>query len=237
MLGTVLLIEDDLSLSEVVVDYLECYNIKVIPHHRGDTAMEKIEEVKPDIVILDIMLPGKNGLDICRDIYNQFIGEIYILMLTACNQGADEVVSLELGADDYLQKPIEPRVLLARIRSLLRRKSLSITKKSNITFSFDGFYINSVSRVVQINEVEVPMTTSEFDLLWLLVRNHGKVLSRDFILNEIRGGLGSECITDRFIDAKIYRLRKIIDHDSGESRIKTVRNKGYLFVGRKDSEN
>ncbi|MDF7670473.1 winged helix-turn-helix domain-containing protein [Orbaceae bacterium ESL0721] len=230
----ILIIEDDHKLASLIQTYLTKHGYTVEWHERGDDAEEKIRESNPDLLILDVMLPGKSGFDICRDIRGWFTG--FILIMTASGDDIDEIVGLELGADDYLAKPIEPRLLLARIRALLRRKhaefdleQIGSEAQNSQLLTFDNLTINAENRKVLLDQQEIDLTTAEFDLLWLLANNAGKILSRDDIFAQVRGidFDGS----DRSIDARISRLRrKLLDDPENPLRIKTVRGKGYLFL-------
>lgn len=226
----ILLIEDDVRLSCLIQEYLLQQGMRVDIESRGDSACERILTDNPDLVILDLMLPGMNGLDICKTIRPDYVGPI--LMLTARDEDIDEVVGLEIGADDYVTKPVQPRVLLARIRGLLRRTHASegCCDGSEQNFlHFDNFKISHSAREVWLDNHVLNLTTNEFDLLWLLASHAGEVLTRDQILEQLRGidydGL------DRSVDIRISRLRKKLgDNTSRPFRIKTVRGKGYLFV-------
>lgn len=225
----VLLIEDDVQLASLIGEYLREHEFQVNVDHRGDSGAERILRDAPDLVVLDVLLPGLNGMDVCRQVRAQYAGPI--LMLTARDDDIDEIIGLELGADDYVKKPVEPRVLLARIRALLRRTSQNfvINTSEPRCFSFGSFSIDQTARRVTLGGDCVELTTGEFDLLWLLASAAGTVLSRDMILASLRGidydGL------DRSIDIGISRLRaKLQDTATPSTRIKTVRGKGYLFV-------
>ncbi|OCG49737.1 MULTISPECIES: winged helix-turn-helix domain-containing protein [Gilliamella] len=232
----ILIIEDDQRLANLIQVYLIRQGYLVEWHNSGAGAEEKIQQLNPDLVILDVMLPEKSGFDICRDIRSWFTN--YILIMTASEDNIDEIVGLELGADDYLAKPVEPRLLLARIRALLRRKQIETDKdntkehiipQNNKTLIFDQLAIDGENRKVLLQEHEIDLTTAEFDLLWLLAINAGSILSRDDIFSQVRGidFDGS----DRSIDARVSRLRrKLLDDPDNPSRIKTVRGKGYLFM-------
>lgn len=225
----VLLIEDDVQLASLVSEYLREHEFQVNVEHRGDSGVERILLDAPDLVVLDVLLPGLNGMDVCRQVRARYSGPI--LILTARDDDVDEIIGLELGADDYVKKPVEPRLLLARIRALLRRTSHNsvTTALEPRCFSFGSFSIDQTARRVTLNDECIELTTGEFDLLWLLASAAGTVLSRDMILASLRGidydGL------DRSIDVGISRLRaKLQDTATPPARIKTVRGKGYLFV-------
>lgn len=228
---TILLVEDDLRLSALVVEYLEKNGLKVETEFRGDTAVQRILELKPDLVVLDLMLPGLDGFEVCKQVRADFKGPI--LMLTARDEDIDQVVGLEIGADDYVVKPAPPRLLLARIRALLRRatsnnESAQIsTEKQELEFG--NLKVTRNSRTVSCGEKVIEFTTTEFDLLWLLASNAGNILSRDQI-SETLTGIEYDGL-DRSIDIKVSRLRKLLQDDPTKPKgIKTVRGQGYLFV-------
>ncbi len=242
MTEKILIVEDDNRLANLIKTYLSHHDYEVECHERGDTAEEVIRDLKPDLIILDVMLPGKSGFDICRDIQSWFNG--FILIMTASEDNIDEIVGLELGADDYLAKPVEPRLLLARIRALLRRKQMdsmyidTATVKPLVSTDnllvFGELIINYENRKVTLNQQEIDLTTAEFDLLWLLATHVGQILSRDDIFSQVRGFDFDG--SDRSIDARISRLRrKLFDDPDNPRRIKTVRGKGYLFLREEDT--
>lgn len=224
----VLLVEDDVDLAELVQEYLQRYEFEVSLEHRGDTAADRVRQLNPDILVLDLNLPGRDGLDICRDLRMEFQGPI--VMFTARDEDVDEIVGLELGADDYLTKPVEPRVLLARLRSLLRRfRQTDNNSHNDDQLHFGALRIDASGRAVTINEQEVELSTGEFDLLWLLAGMAGKVVDRDSALKTLRG-FGYDGL-DRSVDIGISRLRRKLGDDANHPyRIKTVRGRGYLFV-------
>lgn len=225
-----LLIEDDIRLAQLVRDYLEQENFDIQVQHRGDVALATFKPDEVDIIILDLMLPGLDGLKVCSGLRKVFHGPI--LILTAKSSDIDHVMGLELGADDFVHKPIEPPVLLARLRALLRRtKGSAVESPANVSemLRFGGLTINLNAHEVKLHNETIDMTTQEFELLSFLAHNAGKVLSRDDIFNNIRGieydGL------DRTVDVRISRLRKKLhDSSSHPQRIKTIWGKGYLFV-------
>jgi DNA-binding response OmpR family regulator len=180
-----------------------------------------------DVVVLDIGLPGMDGISICRSVRADFDGPI--LMLTARGDEIDEVVALEVGADDYMSKPVRPRALLARLRVHLRRAEASAPSASTTRIEVSGLCVDSSNRNVHVDELPIDLTTAEFDLLWLLARNAGSVISRDDLYQELHGlrydGL------DRSIDLRVSRLRKKLGDDPiHPRRIKSVRGVGYLLA-------
>ncbi|MCL2829234.1 MAG: winged helix-turn-helix domain-containing protein [Betaproteobacteria bacterium] len=223
----ILLVEDDEKLAALTAEYLRKNDFEVAIEHRGDTAEARILSERPALVVLDIMLPGKDGFEICRSVRPNYSG--VILMLTARDEDFDQILGLELGADDYIAKPVQPRVLLARIRALLRRSQASPPDNENDEIiSFGNFRISQYTRSAHLGTTEIELTTAEFDLLWLLAQRAGTTLSRDELLHELRG-IGFDGL-DRSIDARISRLRKKLGDDpDNPTRIKTVRGKGYLF--------
>ena len=224
----VLIVEDDLRLAELTRDYLESNGLKVSLEGNGARAAQRIVEAQPDLVILDLMLPGEDGLSICRKVRNQYDGPI--LMLTARTDDSDQVQGLDMGADDFVCKPVHPRVLLARIHALLRRSDTTEpAAQQSRRLVFGPLTVDNALREAWLNEQTIELTSAEFDLLWLLVSNAGRILSREEIFTALRGiGYDGQ---DRSIDVRISRIRPRIGDDPIHPRlIKTVRNKGYLFV-------
>ncbi|MDQ2189514.1 MULTISPECIES: response regulator [unclassified Vibrio] len=224
---SLIIVEDDLKLREMLTEYFESQDISVIALAEGAKASAVILEQQPDIVLLDLMLPGEDGLTICRQIRPMYNGKI--LMLTASDDDFDHVAALEIGADDFVTKPIKPRVLLARMRMLLRRVDNEPIQTAKTVLEFGALSLNQSRHLCEMNGEAVAMTDSEFDLLWLLASTPDQVLSRDVLTKALRGieydGL------DRTVDNKIVMLRKKLGDDSSTpKRIITVRGKGYLFV-------
>lgn len=222
-----LLIEDDVRLASLVRDYLQQENFAVTVQHNGDTAVESFDPAAVDIVVLDLMLPGMNGLEVCTRLRRTYQGPI--LILTARSSDIDHVMGLELGADDFVTKPIEPPVLLARLRALLRRTRPGQSAALNDEHVFGALRVNLQSHQAVLDGKEVDLTTQEFELLGVLVKHAGTVVSRDTIYNSIRGieydGM------DRTVDVRISRLRrKLNDNPEQPYRIRTIWGKGYLFV-------
>jgi len=236
----ILLVEDDIDLAEWIADYLTAREFKLTTCHRGDEAVELISSLNPDIVLLDGMLPGMDGLDVCKAVRATFDNPI--IMITARDEEIDEVLGLEMGADDYITKPVRARVLLARIRGLLRREDKSRAQdssglnqlsadelESNGVLQFSGLVISEQARSVTLDGELIKVSSNEFDVLWFLANKAGQVVSRKELVSHFRGfdydGF------DRSIDLRISRLRKKLKDDSSEPfRIKTIWGKGYLFA-------
>ncbi len=222
----IFLVEDDERLADLTREYLEGQGFLISHESRGDLAVDRILEEQPDLIILDLMLPGLNGIEVYKQVQSEFTGSV--LMFTAKDDDIDQILGLELGADDYVTKPVQPRVLLARINTLLRRQNK--TETINIKeLNFDSLTINQESRQVKLSGSNIDLTTNEFELLWFLASHAGEIMNREQILLAVRGidydGL------DRWVDIRISRLRSKL-HDDAEHphRIKTVWGKGYLFV-------
>ncbi|MCD4776521.1 MAG: response regulator transcription factor [Candidatus Aegiribacteria sp.] len=218
-----LIVEDDEALASLLREYLQRHGFIVSLLYKGSNVVETVLETKPDLVILDLMLPDASGLDICRELRSSWRGPV--LMLTAMKDDADIVVGLEVGADDYVGKPVTPRVLLARIRALLRRGSADakaeIIRRGNL-------HINVPSREVTLKGNPVDLTTTEFDLLVLLARRAGRVQERSQLVEELRG-IDFHSF-DRTVDVIISRLRRKLEDPSSGELIKTVRGIGYLMI-------
>lgn len=230
--NTIAIVDDDQELSELIGRFLRENGFDVIHVYDGNSAIEVIGRDKPDLVILDLMLPGIDGLTVCKQIRSTYFGPI--IMLTALNDEIDEVTGLEVGADDYLAKPIKPRVLLAHVRAQLRRQNLSqaLNDTATVAFGNDEFSVSLSSRELTQNGTTIMLTSAEFDLLWLLAESVGKVLTREELHKTIFG-LPYDG-TDRSLDLRISRIRRKLGDSSKDPKIiKTVRNVGYLLVQRK----
>lgn len=231
----ILIVEDDERLAALTKEYLDSNGLAVDVVGDGNDAIKRIVEQQPDLVVLDLMLPGSDGLEVCRSVRSHYHNPI--LMLTARTDDVDQVLGLEMGADDYVAKPVRPRVLLARIRALLRRSdnndaevAAAITQESKgERLDFGDLVIDNAAREVWLNSQQVDLTSAEYDLLWLLASSAGKILSRELIFEKLRGIQYDG--QDRSIDVRISRVRpKVGDDPMNPRRIKTVRSKGYLFV-------
>lgn len=223
----ILIVEDDERLATLTQDYLRKNGLEVAIETDGTVAIERIISEQPDLVVLDVMLPGSDGLTVCREVRPHY--QKPILMLTARTDDMDQVLGLEMGADDYVAKPAQPRVLLARIRALLRRLETAPSDEASQRLEFGELVIDNGGRSVTLNDELVDFTSAEYDLLWLLASNAGRILSREDIFERLRGIEYDG--QDRSIDVRISRIRpKIGDDPENPKRIKTVRSKGYLFV-------
>ena len=226
-LPKILIVEDDERLARLTQEYLIRNGLEVGVEPDGNRAIRRIIAEQPDMVVLDVMLPGADGLTVCREVRPHYHQPI--LMLTARTEDMDQVLGLEMGADDYVAKPVQPRVLLARIRALLRRTDKVSEDEVAQRIEFDDLVIDNGGRSVTLNGDLVDFTSAEYDLLWLLASNAGRILSREDIFERLRGIEYDG--QDRSIDVRISRIRpKIGDDPENPKRIKTVRSKGYLFV-------
>ena len=220
----VLLVEDDVRLAELVTEYLSGYEFAVDVIARGDEALAAFRAGKHDIVVLDLMLPGLDGMVVCRQIREH--STVPILILTAREDSYDEVSGLEQGADDYVNKPVQPRLLLARLRALLRRVGTRQQAQDAGTMVFGALTIVTGDRSVAWRGEPCVLSNTEYKLLLVLAEAAGQVLSRDALLKKMRGiefdGL------DRSIDNSISKLRRRFD-DASSEKIKTVWGEGYLF--------
>ena len=222
---TLLIIDDDEKLNRLLAKYLEGFGFSLLAATHPEKGMELLKQKAPDLVILDVMLPDTNGFEVCKHI--RATSMVPVIMLTARGDLMDRVVGLELGADDYLPKPFEPRELVARIQSVLRRTRRApddrLLERGRLT-------IDLGRRQVMIDGAQIALTTNEFNALSLLANHPGRVLDRDEILQEL-GGMDSEAF-NRTVDITISRLRQKLGDDPRAPRfIKTVWGAGYVFVG------
>lgn len=222
-MSKVILVEDDVRLATLTAQFLKANGFEVEMIHDGADAAKQIIAMQPDIVILDIMLPNQDGFSICRAIKDEYSGPI--LFLSAKDSDFDQVKGLEIGADDYVIKPVEPFVLLARLNALLRRCQNKPVNQDSLTLG--ALQIDKADRRVYLDGKEVELTSYEFDLLWTLASNAGETQSREFIYKHVVGreydGL------DRSVDVRISRLRKKLgDNLEQPFRLITVWGKGYL---------
>lgn len=225
---SILIVDDDVQIRELLREYLSGFSMSVIAVADGKEMLEKLENSTFDLVILDLMLPGVDGLTLCRNLRAK--SDIPILMLTARGEAMDRVIGLEVGADDYIVKPFEPRELVARIQTIMRRaRGNNEHIKEQKEVKFLGWRLNYILRqLVSPKELVIPLSNAEFRLLTVLVEHPNRVLSRDYLLDEARGR--NMDMFDRSIDILISRVRqKLNDDPKTPSIIKTIRGEGYLF--------
>lgn len=225
----ILIIDDDVALCELVTEYLEPLGFQIESVHRGDAGVERALSGKHSLVVLDVMLPGLNGFEVLRRIRAD--SKIPVLMLTARGDDVDRIVGLEIGADDYLPKPFNPRELTARIRAILRRTSSDAAAEQApaTVLSIGDVELDSGARAVSRGGQDVELTAVEFDLLEKLLRAAGRIVTREELSKEVLGRSSSPF--DRSIDMHISNLRKKLGHKFGTTeRIKTVRGVGYIYA-------
>jgi len=224
----ILLIDDDERHSRLLQTYLARFGMELVCATEAESGFAKLASGKPDLLLLDVMLPGKDGFQICREVRRR--SNIPIIMLTARGDVIDRVSGLELGADDYIGKPFEPRELVARIQTILRRVEKESLPTDGV-LRFDGLEIDTGSRTVTIDGKVVELTSMEYELLSILARNAGRKMSRDEILSELRGI--DAAILTRSVDIMVSRVRQKIGDSAKPARfIQTVWGRGYVFVGR-----
>jgi DNA-binding response OmpR family regulator len=223
-----LLIEDDARLSQLICAFLDQHGFEVKALSDGQQLSQNMREFQPEVVVLDIMLPGEDGLTLCKRLRRTYDG--VLLFLTAQSSDFDHVLGLELGADDYVIKPVEPRVLLARIQALLRRSTQHLNASTEQdSLCFGKLYLNKQSRQVTLENEQIALTSHEFDMLWLLASHPSELVKRETIYTDLIGreydGL------DRSADVRISRIRKkLYDNPQNPFKIKTIWGKGFFFV-------
>jgi DNA-binding response OmpR family regulator len=221
-----LLIDDDESLNRLLVDYFPRFGHELLTATSVKAGKRILRTSDPDLLILDVMLPDADGLELCRSL--RLESDIPIIMLTARADVPDRVLGLQYGADDYVPKPFEPRELVARVENVMRRVRAAPMR---ILTAAGGLALETETRRVTLNEEEVSLTSTEFELLRILMESRGHVLTRESLLRRLRG-LDAD-IFDRSVDMLVSRLRKKLDDDSRSPRfIKTVWRVGYQFVGK-----
>jgi DNA-binding response OmpR family regulator len=224
-MATVLVVDDEPIVREVVVRYLTREGHRTLEAGDGKTARVAIESLDPDLVVLDVMLPGTDGLELCRWIRST--SELPVIMLTARGEEADRIVGLELGADDYVTKPFSPRELAARVHTVLRRTSRAEERVERLTFG--ELTLERASRELRKGEREIRLTAKEFDVLWFLARNPRRVFSRDQLMSSVWGY--ASALDTGTVTVHIRRLReKIEDDPSAPKHLQTVWGVGYRLV-------
>jgi len=224
----ILIVDDDAEIRDLLGRFLKKHGFRVDTAADGRAMAKTMEAARIDLVVLDIMMPGEDGLSICRRL--RATSQVPIVMLTAVGEDTDRIVGLEVGADDYLAKPFNPRELLARIKAVLRRTNRRPGEAQGGAMRFAGWIIDPVQRTLRNPEgASVDLTAGEFDLLLAFAEHPQRVLSRDQLLDLTKG---REAVPfDRSIDVQLSRLRRRIERDPSEpALIKTVRNGGYIFT-------
>ena len=230
-----LMIEDDARLAQMVSEYLTQSGFGVVHAGDGSKGLEQMQQRAPDLVVLDLMLPDMDGLDVCRRIraLPGALAKVPVLMLTAKGDPMDRIIGLEIGADDYLPKPFEPRELLARVKALLRRAAPA--PGDDEVLSFGRLEVDLGARQARLDGQPCDLTSHQFELLTVLARSPGRVLSRDQIMDSLKGH-PLEAF-DRSIDVHISRIRALIEDDpKAPKRVLTVRGAGYVFAKKQDAE-
>lgn len=223
---TILVVDDEIHIQELIKFNLSKNGFQVITADNGIDALRIVEDEKPDLILLDLMIPGIDGLEVCKKIRrNSSIESIPIIIITAKGEELDKILGLELGADDYITKPFSVRELVARVKAMLRRTSL---KQEESKMRFGNISIDFQKHEVSRNNARVELTLKEFELLEILIKNKGKVMTRDFLLDKI---WGYEYVGEtRTVDVHVRHLRqKIEEDDKNPIYIQTIRGIGYKF--------
>jgi DNA-binding response OmpR family regulator len=229
MVERILIVEDDSRLADMLLEYLGQAGFGVTVASLGATALEKLADADYDAVVLDLMLPDMDGLNVCRQLRAKY--DTPVLMLTARGDAVDRIVGLELGADDYLPKPFEPRELVARLRAIMRRRVRGTTDERPLRFG--RLELDTGARVVRLDGKPCELTGYQFNLLLTLAKNAGRVLSREVLMDLVKGEEFESF--DRSIDVHISRIRAVIeDNPKKPRRIITVRAVGYVFAKAQD---
>jgi two-component system phosphate regulon response regulator OmpR len=231
MADTVLIVDNDPKLRKLLQEYLEAYGLQILTLADGTRVVHTVQTEAPDIVILDVMLPGKNGFDVLQDIRR--VSAVPVIMLTSKGEDTDRIVGLEMGADDYLPKPCNPRELLARIRAVWRRMAFDdrhdTAQDAGRRIEAGDVVLNTAAQTAVVDGNEVSLSTTEYQILKALMERPNTVLSRDQLMTLSRGR--DFAAFDRSIDVHISKLRAKLDTSRGApQRIKTVWGSGYMFV-------
>ena len=222
----ILIIDDDTQLTELLIEFLSSYKYNIVAKHTPEKGLEHLEKKGTDAIILDIMLPGMDGFQVLRKIREN--SAIPVIMLTARGEVTDRIVGLELGADDYLPKPFEPRELLARIQSILRRTHSSAAIVENVQFK--GLSIDKNKQEVLLDDKLISLSTTEYEALLLFVEHTGETLDREFLVENLRGISWQSY--DRSVDVLVSRLRAKLGETPNKTKfIKTIHGLGYKVIG------
>jgi DNA-binding response OmpR family regulator len=227
----ILFIDDDAGLQALLAEYFSLKGFDLVGALNGREGLDLLARCRPDIIILDLMLPGIDGFDVLRSIRN--ISDIPVIMLTALEDETDRIVGLEIGADDYLHKPINPRELLARVKAVMRRagaREEEIPREVSNAVAPDAFVLDPERRRLRLGGQEIELTQVEFDLLFALIQARGRIVTRDQLMDLARGR-DFEAF-DRSVDVHISRIRKKVEQNpASPKRIKTIWGKGYRWEG------
>ena len=233
---TILVVDDEPPILDLIASYLRADGFSVHTAQDGPTALAQARAVRPDLIVLDVMLPGMDGMEVCRRIQQEF--DVYILMLTARAEEIDKIVGLSVGADDYLTKPFSPRELVMRVKAILRRsralgpRPATQRAPERPALRFDELLIDPDTREVWHDSAQIELTPREFDLLYALAEQPGRVFNRDQLLERVWGH--DFAGIDRVVDVHIGLLRRKFEDDpANPTVIQTVRGVGYKFVGRR----
>jgi phosphate regulon transcriptional regulator PhoB len=229
-MSKILIVDDEKDIADLISYNLEREGFSTIKVFHGDKVLAIIKAQKPDLMILDLMLPGTNGLDICKGVRaNPDIAHLPVIMLTAKSDEVDKIIGLEIGADDYITKPFSVKELIARVRTILRRGQAREKSSTKKMFEYEGLRINYESCTVQVQGRIINLSPTELKILFFLTRNPGRVYSRNQILDHVWGD--DTFITDRAVDVHVRRLRSQIEKDMENPRyVLTVRGFGYKFA-------
>ena len=224
MSALILVVDDEPKIVRLARDYLEKNGFRVVIAGDGPSALAMARRVHPDLVVLDLLLPGMDGREVCRTLRAE--GDVPIIMLTALSEESDQVAGLEIGADDYIVKPFSPRALVARVRALLRRTQGDV--KTPAVIRAGGLEVDSVRHSATLDGKSLHLTPSEFDLLMVLARHPGQTLTRQQLMDDLYGGAASS--VDRSVDSHIKNLRRKLETISDARYIETIYGVGYRFV-------
>lgn len=230
-MGYILIADDNKQISQILADYVKKEGFTPVIANNGREAITKFNEATPEIILLDVMMPLMDGFEVCREIRKT--SNVPIIMVTARGEDFERIMGLDIGADDYIVKPFSPGEVMARVRAILRR--LNPGEKAHQTFKFDNLTINPDDYSVEIDGLSISLTKKEFELLWTLANNRGKVFSRDNLLNSL---WGYDYFGDaRTVDSHIKRLRAKFDEYPHENwDVKTIWGVGYKFEAKKDEK-
>jgi len=220
--ATILVVDDEPSIRNLVESYLEAEDLHVVLASTGPEALQKARTYQPDLIILDIMLPGMDGIQVLQELRRES-KQVYVIMLTAKTEETDRVIGLSVGADDYVTKPFSPRELTARVKAALRRLQRPLPPQEGQVWNYENFRLDARSRQVWVDDRPVDLTSTEFDLLQTLVEHHGMVLSREQLIEQVWGV--NYYGENRVVDVHIGHIRQKI----GPGYIATVRGVGYRF--------